>query len=152
MDDLTDRVRANPANASILAWLHALGTAPRAPITSWIPCGFDEGGVLLFEIAGAALPRTVRHTLGLHNLCIHPATAIIYAVHHGRCTYLLRLPDDPPRRHQPFEDTADGPLDLTHLSPDWHITYLTDDAELLAAHQAAAAPARAIERALKPDA
>lgn len=135
--DLDAQMRRHPANAGILAWIERGGAPSR--LSPYRSSGFDEGGQMLMEVAGAGLPDAAKHALGVHNVCVHPETGVIYALHHGRYTFLVREPDAPPREER-WLSGIDGDLDLTPLEGEWHPIWLEDQedfAALLAAHAAA---------------
>ncbi|MCB9700991.1 MAG: hypothetical protein H6711_03805 [Myxococcales bacterium] len=136
--DLDALVRRHPANAGILAWIDR-GGASGWRLTPYQSSGFDEGGQMLMEVAGARLPDAAKRTIGVHNVCVHPETGVIYAVHHGRYTFLIREPDAPPRTER-WLSGIDGDLDLAALEGEWRPTWLEDQEDfdaLLAAHAAA---------------
>src|SRR5688500_12676736 len=108
--DLDRRMHEHPANQRLLAYL-AVG---RQRLRPWNGLGFDEGGVALLDDYGRALPGDCKWSLGAANLMLHPATGVIFAVHHGRFTFLLRSADaSSPRRD--VTETLDGPVDLRSL-------------------------------------
>jgi len=130
-------MRGHPANARILAWL---GTEDR--LRPFHGLGFDQGGVALLERYGRDLPDACKWSLGIANVMVHPATAVIFAVHHGRSTFLLRRLAASTGR-PPFGETLDGRIDLRGLEDEWWSWSFEDDDDIVELHAAYAHAGRA---------
>lgn len=130
MVTLEERIRAQPANRALLLWLRQDLSAP-LKLRPWVDTGFDEGGQKLFEDAGADLPAAAKHSLSIYNVCVHPETGCIYALHWGRYTFLLR---HPPTRRRPRDrvETMDGTVDLRGLEPAWLNHWFAEDEDVQA--------------------
>jgi len=127
-------MRAHPANERILAYLGA----DDERLTPFHGLGFDQGGVALFEEYGHDLPEACKWSLGTANVMVHPTTGVIFAVHRGRFTFLLRRANAPAARRESVE-TLDGFIDVSSLDADWWVFWFDDDdiAELHRAHERA---------------
>jgi len=137
--ELDRRMRAQPANERMLAWLRA---GPDDRLRPWYGDSRDEGGVVLFERYGAGLPDTCKWSLGVNNVLVHPATGLLFAVHWGRFTFLLRQTGAPGRPNDVAE-TLDGSVDLRPLEGEWWDWWFEDDEDVAALLQAYALAAHA---------
>ncbi len=133
-----EQIRREPANRAVLLWLGQDVGAP-LKLRPWVDSGFDEGGQELFERAGADLPAQAKHSLSIYNICVHPETARIYALHRGRYTFVLRRSPAFQRAREQAE-TMDGTVDLSGLEPAWSNHWFEEDEDvqaLLDAHSRA---------------
>lgn len=103
----------------------------------------DEGGTLFFHRNARAIPNVARYTVAHHNLLAHDRTARIFALHHGRATFALRIaPGEEEGFHASLRsETIDGRVDLRKLGEGW-VIFGADSAE-----EEAAAYARAYQHA-----
>ncbi len=125
MTTFEERIRTEPANRALLKWLKQDLSVP-LKLRPWVDCGFDEGGQKLFECAGADLPAAAKYSLSIYNICVHPKTAQIYALHRGRYTFLVRYSPEVRRSHDRVE-TMDGTVDLEGLEPAWSEHWFQED-------------------------
>ena len=124
-------MHAHPANERLLAYLGAGDQR----LTPFHGLGFDQGGVALFEHYGQGLPEACKWSLGTANVMVHPMTGVIFAVHYGRFTFLLRRENAPvPRRE--FIETLDGLVDIRSLDDDWWVFWFEDDDDIAELHRA----------------
>lgn len=135
---IEERIRAEPANRALLLWLKQdLGVPLK--LRPWVDTGFDEGGQQLFECVGADLPAAAKYSLSIYNICVHPNTGRIYALHRGRYTFLVRYSAEV-RRPRDRVETMDGTVDLKGLEPAWSNHWFEEDEDtqaLLDAHERA---------------
>ncbi len=125
-------MRGHAANERILSWLR-VGADDR--LTAFHGLTFDQGGVALVENYGRGLPDACKWSLGPANVMLHPTSGLIFAVHHGRFTFLLRRGGAPVRRYDIVE-TLDGTIDLRSLEDDWWEWWCEDDDDLAELHNA----------------
>lgn len=135
-------MRAHPANQKILEWMGYDPTQPLKEFGTWDDrgSGFDEAGKHLCDVGGINLPAEAKVVLPLHCACVHPTTALIYAVSYGRFTFLGRK-QSPKQRRAPTIESLDGTVDLSSLEPQWADLWIDDEDEehdpLLELHAAA---------------
>ena len=141
MVDLDRLMHEDPANARILAWL---GTGERDRLGPFHGLGFDQGGVDLLLRYGRDLPDACKWSLDVANVKVHPVTGVIFAVHYGRYTFLVRRPGAPHGR-PPFAETLDGTVDLRGLEDEWCSWSFEDDDEIAELHVAYAHAGRSAQ-------
>ncbi|MCM2416555.1 hypothetical protein [Streptomyces sp. RKAG293] len=133
MDYLSHWMHAHPANERILAWLRV---GPDDRLKPFHGISIDEGGVALFYKYGRDLPETCKWSLGINNVMVHPVTGVIFAVHYGRFTFLVRWYGVPTRQNDTAE-TYDGTIDLRPLEHEWWSwSYYGFDEEIADLHEA----------------
>jgi hypothetical protein len=125
-------MHAHPANERILAWL---GVGPGDRLRPFHGLSFDQGGVVLFRDYGRDLPETCKWSLGVNNVMVHPTTGVVFAVHYGRFTFLLRWLGVRMRRCESVE-TLDGTIDLRSLEREWWDWWCEDDDDIAELHEA----------------
>jgi len=125
-------MQAHPANERILAWL---GVGPDDRLRPFYSISIDQGGVALFEEYGRDLPETCKWSLGAGNVMVHPATGMVFAVHFGRFTFLLRWYGARVRLGDTAE-TLDGTIDLRSLEHEWWSWSCEDDDDIAELHEA----------------
>lgn len=131
-DILAERIRAHRGNEKVLAFLdHAAAPIHLRPFHGM---SFDEGGVALFERYGAAIPEECKWSLETHNVMVHPRTGLIFALHTGRFTFLLRrdhrragTTPESTAAWARWRETLDGAVDIRALDPEWCIWSFEDE-------------------------
>jgi hypothetical protein len=121
IDELSRRLHAHPGNARILRFL---GAGAEDALRPWSPSGFDPGGTAFMHELAAGIPVSCKYSVRVSNLLVHPETGVVFGVHHGRYTFLLR--GDPAPSAPRVRESLDGVIDLRALEDAW---YLYNDEE-----------------------
>ncbi|MEO1620186.1 MAG: hypothetical protein AAFU53_04035 [Cyanobacteria bacterium J06632_3] len=140
MDGLRQLLLNHPQNQKVLQFLRV------PPDTEWKlwhwrsdPNGPDEGGILFFDTFGAGLPAATKVTLLIHNLMVNPKNGLVFGVHYGRGTFLVRCGLDQAEVAKSdrlrVAETMDGYVDIRELGPPWAFLscFCEDEPEVLAA-------------------
>jgi hypothetical protein len=100
------------------------GAGAEDALRPWSPSGFDPGGTAFMHELAAGIPVSCKYSVRVSNLLVHPETGVVFGVHHGRYTFLLR--GDPAPSARRVRASLDGVIDLRALEDAW---YLYNDEE-----------------------
>jgi len=137
-DRLAQRVKDNPLNAGVLAFLRGADAGPAAPLRCFAvgadtPC--FEGETWLFTRLGAGLPAGARARIAGGALLLAPRAGLVLALHVGRFTFFVRDDEAALGEAALVGDSLDAVTDARALGAPWRYAHSEDweeDAALLA--------------------